>query len=219
MGGTSGGEMVSLDLENGQILWRFRTETAPHAKFFTLTPALFGDAVYFGGPDGSVYALDARSGKELWRSELGGRILTPVRAVEQHLFVGIVEDKVFRLNRKSGAIDKELVTEAFPHHGLVPVEGSLLVLLGESILASLDLNLDGINWQRRATEWSTYNPLLMNEVVIAGTGEGEVLAVKISDGSTVWSHPVEGMPRGLGVEGPVLYIGTLKGSVYALRYR
>jgi outer membrane protein assembly factor BamB len=219
MGGTSSGEMVVLDLKTGQLRWRFRTERAPHSEFSTLTPALVGDVVYFGGPDGSVYALDAQSGKELWRIELGGRILTPVRAVEQHLFVGIVEGKIFRLDRATGAIDKELATEAFPHHGLAPAEDSLLVLLGESKLASLDLELEGVRWQREADEWSTYNPLLMNEVAVVGTGNGEVLAVKISDGSTVWSHPVEGMPRGLGVAGPVLYIGTLKGSVYALRYR
>jgi outer membrane protein assembly factor BamB len=145
--------------------------------------------------------------------------LTPIRAVDQYVFVGIVEGKIFRLNRSTGAIEKELVTEAFPHHGLVPAEGSLLVLLGESKLSSLDLNLESVRWQREADEWSTYNPLLMNDAAIVGTGDGEVLAVKISDGSTVWSHPVQGMPRGLGVEGPVLYIGTLKGSVYALRYR
>jgi outer membrane protein assembly factor BamB len=219
IGGTSGGNLVALDLATGQSRWRFQTETAPHSEFSTLTPALVGDVLYFGGPDGSVYALNARSGKDLWRSELGGRILTPVRAVDQYVFVGIVEGKIFRLNRSTGATEKELVTEAFPHHGLVPAEGSLLVLLGESKLSSLDLNLENVRWQREADEWSTYNPLLMNDAAIVGTGDGEVLAVKISDGSTVWSHPVEGMPRGLGVGRPVVYIGALNGSVYALRYR
>ncbi len=51
------------------------------------------------------------------------------------------------------------------------------------------------------------------------SGDGELLALKNTDGSTVWSHSVDGMPRGLGVADSVLYIGSLKGSVYALRYR
>jgi outer membrane protein assembly factor BamB len=81
------------------------------------------------------------------------------------------------------------------------------------------LVLNGVWLQRTASEWSTYNPLIVDEVAIVGTGDGEVLSLSVSDGSTVWSHPADGTPRGLGLSGPALYTGTLNGSVYALRYR
>jgi outer membrane protein assembly factor BamB len=56
-------------------------------------------------------------------------------------------------------------------------------------------------------------------VVVAGTESGEVLAFKLSDGTPVWKLKLEGEIKGLGATGNVLYVGTLQGRVYALRFR
>ena len=218
IGGATGGSLVALDLQTGKLRWKFTTETDPYRRYFTETPALVEENLYFGGPDGSVYSLKAETGDVQWKRELGSRVMTPIRAIGQHLFVGVRERKVYRLSRSTGAIDAELETQDFPHHSLVGAEDSLLVLLGESTLVSLDLDLRGVRWSRAAGEWNTFRPLVLHDVVIVGNGSGELFALRILDGSHAWSHKLGGVLRGLGESGTILYIGTLDGPVHALRY-
>ena len=40
---------------------------------------------------------------------------------------------------------------------------------------------------------------------------------RLEDGTEVWSYQVEGVPRSLTVSDSVLYVGTLKGWVYAIK--
>lgn len=40
---------------------------------------------------------------------------------------------------------------------------------------------------------------------------------KSVDGLEVWSHDFPGVVRGIGIDDSMLYIGTLKGPVYAYR--
>lgn len=54
-----------LDLSSGELIWQFTTD-AP----VRVAPTLFGGSVYFGCDDGSVYALDAKTGDLSWQTEL-----------------------------------------------------------------------------------------------------------------------------------------------------
>jgi outer membrane protein assembly factor BamB len=217
LGGATGGKLVSLDLDTGNPRWEFATETNPYGEYHTHTPALSGDTLYFGGPDGFVYALAAGSGDAIWRQDLGSRVMTPIRAIGSHLFVGAFDRKVLRLDRASGTVTAEIGTADFPHHSLVPAGESLLVLLGKSTLVSLDLNLTKVGWSHETpVGWSTFEPLVLDDVVLAGNEGGELFAFRHQDGTKAWSYRVEGVPRSLSENDSVLYVGTLQGWVYAL---
>lgn len=217
LGGTTGGKLVSLDLETGNLYWEFVTEKNPYGRYFTNTPALSGDTLYFGGPDGFVYALAAESGDVIWKQDLGSRVMTPIRAIGSDLFVGAFDRKVLRLDRATGTVTAEIGTADFPHHSLMPAGESLLVLLGQSTLVSLDSNLTQVGWSHKTpVGWSTFEPLVLDDVVLAGTEEGELFAFRHEDGTKAWSYPIEGVPRSLTEDDSVLYVGTLQGWVYAI---
>jgi outer membrane protein assembly factor BamB len=49
-----------------------------------------------------------------------------------------------------------------------------------------------------------------------GTDKGDIFAFNITDGSKIWTHHLEGEKiRVFGNSGNVLYVGTLKGTLYA----
>jgi hypothetical protein len=56
-------------------------------------------------------------------------------------------------------------------------------------------------------------------VVIAGSEEKEVCAFNRSDGALRWCRSIGQIPRGLGIAGDTLYVGTLSGKVKVYRLR
>lgn len=218
IGSTVGGQLMSLEINTGEVNWKFTVQTAAYRRSSN-TPALTGDTIYFAGPDGAVYAIEAESGQMIWKQPLKSRITTPVRSIGAYLWVGVRDRKIFRLNREKGTVNKVIETEDFPHHSLVRVKNTLVVLLGEAAAAALDLKTSKIRWQRKIEgEWSTYNPLIIKDIVLVGNGKGELFGLRLKDGGVAWSHMVGGMLRGLGRSNSILYIGTLRGFVHALSY-
>jgi hypothetical protein len=53
--------------------------------------------------------------------------------------------------------------------------------------------------------------------VLAGDESGELDALAIGDGSVLWARHLDGVIRGIGSEGDLLFVGTLKGAVFAIR--
>ena len=59
--GTFASEVIALNAENGEILWRI-----PTSDWVWGAPVLKDDRLYFGVLDGNFYAVNARSGENLW---------------------------------------------------------------------------------------------------------------------------------------------------------
>jgi alcohol dehydrogenase (cytochrome c) len=67
---TGNGATVALDPATGKRAWSFPQFDVTEAGLLTTASGL----VFTGGREGYVYALDARTGKELWKAHLGGQI-------------------------------------------------------------------------------------------------------------------------------------------------
>jgi len=64
--GSGDGNLCALDLETGQLKWKFATQGVVHSS-----PAVAGGVVYFGSWDSYLYALDAATGQEKWKFKTG----------------------------------------------------------------------------------------------------------------------------------------------------
>ena len=62
--------MVAIDPKTGQKKWEFKMSDVTDSGILTTA----SDLLFVGGREGYFYALDARDGKELWRSSLGGSV-------------------------------------------------------------------------------------------------------------------------------------------------
>ena len=85
------GEVRCLDGTTGEALWRF---TDIEDSVLTSVAVAEGRLV-FGSRDGACYALDARTGKLLWRTPLGAPVLSSPAVSATRVFVG-ADDGVFK---------------------------------------------------------------------------------------------------------------------------
>jgi outer membrane protein assembly factor BamB len=213
---TLGDELVCVDLKSGQANWTFRSSAPPKLYYWNSSPVLVGERVYFGGMDGVVYSLNARDGKMIWKSDFGARVSTSIAAHGSDLYVGTADRHLHRLDADSGKVLADLAVEAEPRWRLIVARDSVLVFLGPQSLASVDFSLKKVRWSAKALQnWMSARPYVWHDMVLAGDGR-ELIAFRASDGVRAWSYTFPGTVRGIGVTNDVLYVGTLKGPIFAL---
>lgn len=100
--------LYSLDL-NGRLQWTFSSEGEAWAKPI---PGDNCDCLYLPTMDHSVYAVDAQSGTQIWRSpQLGGAVVgTPAYGEDGTLYVGTFGGKLIKLSSEDGSILGEYTT-------------------------------------------------------------------------------------------------------------
>jgi outer membrane protein assembly factor BamB len=210
-------ELLCFDLATGRLAWSFRTGGTP-AAFVYRSPAVAGTRVFFGGSDGVVYALDRDSGRPLWKRSVGSAISTGILALGQHLHLATERGRLVRLSQATGEVEAELPLGTTFTGPPVPVGDSLIVLVGERSVACVDTATTRLVWtQVLPAPIGSPRPYLWRDQVIAGTERGELFSFRARDGMPRWSHHFEGVIRGIGCTDRVLYVGTLKGLVYAYR--
>ncbi len=216
-------ELVALDLAKGKQAWSFRGAPPLDPSFLNLfaTPAVSARRVYFGGADGVVYALSADSGALLWKSEIGSRIVTPLVLISDALYFGTRDGRLFRADPLSGRPVSEMRLGHMAFGPPTAAGRSLLVYSAEGdslVLNALELSLAAARWSQRAPRgWSSVRPYLWRGSVLAGGEAGEVSALAIEDGAVIWTRHVGGVVRGIGDDGELLFVGTLKGVLFAVR--
>jgi outer membrane protein assembly factor BamB len=213
---TRGNQLVCLDLATGAVKWSFRSSYAGAEDcLMCSSPAAAEGQVYFGGLDGFAYALEARSGKLVWKRDLGAQVTTSAALRGHDLYLGTAKRHLYRLNTDSGEVLSDLATEATPNGHLVVADNSLLAFLGDEIIASVDLGLAKLQWSAEASkEWTSARPYFWKDVVLAGNRH-ELIALRSGDGARIWSHQFPETVRGIGTSLDVLYVGTLRGPVFA----
>ncbi|HUO21580.1 MAG TPA: PQQ-dependent dehydrogenase, methanol/ethanol family [Caulobacteraceae bacterium] len=89
---TGNGAVIAIDPHTGKRVWTYRMFDVTDAGVLTTASNL----VFSGGREGYVYALDGRSGQELWRANLGGLIaMAPIAyAVDGKEYVSVIAGHV-----------------------------------------------------------------------------------------------------------------------------
>jgi len=64
------GSILAMDPHTGQKKWEFKMSDVTDSGVLTTA----SDLLFAGGREGYFYALDARTGAELWRASLGGQM-------------------------------------------------------------------------------------------------------------------------------------------------
>src|SRR3990172_6951314 len=100
--GTDGGEVVALDLVRGREVWRVAA-----GRMVRSSPLLHAGRVFVGVVDGraagAILALEARTGKSLWRRKLGPVFSSPALAGAT-VVIGSDDGSVHALDSETGAL-------------------------------------------------------------------------------------------------------------------
>lgn len=223
--GTLQEELLCLDPVAGELLWSFAAESGETPRLGHLTPLLAGDTVVWGAAGTGLFALDAGTGEVRWREYLSAPVRTNPLLREGDVFVGTEDGFVQRLRLADGEPVMEYFVDGDPYGDLVPAAGNLLLFVDwmqpAGALVSFDPEDGAFLWSQAAPDtatWTTKRPFLIGDRVLAGTDRGEVFAFDVRDGTRTRLLELDAMVRSFAFSEGCLYVGTLDGSLRALRY-
>jgi outer membrane protein assembly factor BamB len=234
----AGGEVWALEARTGKIAWTHRAESPGPLNRRQVDPVLAGDRLVVGWPSGDVEALEASSGRLLWRASTRSRLNTSIVVVGSDVLVGAMDGKLHRLALADGAAKGALVLGGLPFGDLTATDGCLLVLaMKDDVHRGIEAELGGSDalvphldhmayqlscrdkergeprWAHAfPSELTTFRPLVLDDEVVVGY-RGHLVALRAADGSEAWSCAMEGTPRGTHADTEQLYVGTLGGTV------
>ncbi len=145
---------------------------------------------------GYVYAFDAQTGRQLWRSiTLGNAVLSAPTISNNIVYAGSVDSFVYAFNAQTGVL-------VWRHQLGGPISATPLVVNGTLFVGVV-------------SNPSTVPPTLTNDATTTG---GSIVALNASTGNLLWQQThinnYAGTP--LAQHGNLLYTGTKDNQVYAL---
>jgi outer membrane protein assembly factor BamB len=168
------------------------------------SPTVHEGAVYFGGNDGRVYALDAETGRARWRFQTGGAVVARPTLAGGHVYVASDDGwlykieaptgrEAWRFDMHGGQVKRawpSMTVEGYDHKGSGALVADGLVYVG-----SADGHLHAIEDATGAPRWDfatggiiRSTPVLVNGRVIVGSFDHFVYAVDAKQGTLVWKH-------------------------------
>jgi outer membrane protein assembly factor BamB len=190
------GVIVALDASTGKTLWRKKSEGRgwfgwgkdKHRKDtqYSGGPGVGKGTVAIGTLDGHVYGLDAKTGKQRWKTTVSAEVITPP--------VVLSDITVVRTN--DGNI-----------YGLDTATGKQKWLYDQDSVPALSLRGNG--------------PLLVARgVVFFGTDDGKLVAIRLDNGEKLWDLPLatgEGRTDiSILLDGTTLYASAYHGELTAV---
>jgi glucose dehydrogenase len=213
------GRLLSLAVNAGTVSWE-----VPFKGPAFEGPAV-ADRVLAGTVDGVLYGLNAQTGREEWRRDLGSAVTTTPLASPGDVYVGTADGSLHRIDARNGAVLAARKLDATLEPASVPFRtaNALLVLLTDQAadyraLVSVDPALQGVQWQVTAEKsWSTSRVFVWGDVIVLGTASGDVVAYCKDTGARSWTRSVKGPVRSVGGAADTLLVGTRTGGLYALK--
>jgi len=196
--GSFDGVFYAVDARSGRLRWKYATEgaTLDSEKFgfdrrsINSSPAVSAGIVTFGSRDAHQYALDAASGRFLWR--IAHPVASPPHA-------------------ELAWCDGSPAIEA----GVSYVGSS-----DGHFVDAVDLRTGRELWRHATTQRVISSPVVSGDLVVAGGEDGSVFALDREDGRAVWTFPTRARVfSSPAVARSTVFIGSADGSLYALTDR
>ena len=194
-----------------QERWAFKTK-----DMIAGAPAIAGDVIYVASMDRHLYAINATTGKELWKQKLGMMKGSPL-IHEGKIYVGNIDGKVYCRDAKTGEavwmFDNESgeIASGLNIHGtniLVAAQGMPVTCLNEKGDKAWTFDIDG---------GSNGTPTVSGDVCFASGCDSHFHAIDAKTGNGLWKLELPGQAAATPcVKDGVAYIGTVTNQVVAI---
>jgi outer membrane protein assembly factor BamB len=87
--------LLGLDLSNGKVLWESILKKRADGS-----PIICSDRAWIGALDGSIYAIDLKSGEETWSYQMSGQILASPAVADEKLIIATEKGSVICFGAK-----------------------------------------------------------------------------------------------------------------------
>ena len=190
-GDRSGGDrkVHAVDAVSGATVW---VAAPPFPIGAEVTPTVVGCRVYAAGAGyGEFYALDAATGEEAWKVEVGGYVESAPMALDGVVYLTVV-NHAYALNEMTGEAIWQVNTEEFPARDFpaLVVDGIYYLAPSDNVYA-LDAATGEQLWSYESYMLSTA-PVVADGVVYGASADAEfIFALDAATGGKLWTLPTE----------------------------
>ncbi len=202
-----------------------------------------GRRVFVGSSDNGLYALDAGSGRTLWRFETTGAVQsTPLYdPVDDSVYFGSNDGALYKVSAGNGQFLYRFSTNSEVAERPVMTKGTLYFVNANDTVLAIEPASGKLRWSQHRTpaagmEIAGYSgPLVWRDKVYLGFSDGVVMAYDAETGAERW-QPVDlaseaeqvvgDVPKYLDVNttpvpdmlegGPAVFVASIQGGVFAL---
>lgn len=193
---------------NGLVLWSVSLASAPVAP-----PALDNTQMYAGLRDGTLVAVNHRTGATVWTVT---RTVSTTPLALDGMVVGVDGSKIWALDAPTG---QEIWAQTLEGTVILPpsgVSGSIAIATDRQEIVLLSARTGGIVWRRALGSLPTAPPVILGALVFAGVDDGRVVAISTATGSTTWTHALNGRVLSLTALPDRLLVGGTDDYFYSL---
>lgn len=210
--------------------WRFETRN----RRLEASPAVRDSTVYIGSLRDHLYAIDARTSEEKWRSDSTGFFRSSPAIVNGTVYVGNEDRHLYALNAENGAMQWRHETSGPVFSAPAVVDTTVYVgsidlggygdsafakesVTSESRLYALDAETGTKRWVFRTGGGVRSSPAVVDGTVYVGSWDGHLYAVDAKTGKEVWRFKTGGKVYTTpAVAGGRVYFGSNDNHVYAV---
>lgn len=181
-------------------VWRRNLGGKQGHVFADLSPVVRDNRLYAINSEGKAFAFNAKTGKSLWRIDTKKRVSAGLGVNDTALFFGEQNGEIVALDIDNGKMlwQKQLNTET----SVSPVanDGYVVVLGSNGTVFCLSADTGEPIWSKKISVpklslKGNARPFLIGSMAYLGLDNGQVMALSLADGRSVWRSTV-GVQRG-----------------------
>jgi outer membrane protein assembly factor BamB len=203
-------KVYAVDLASGQVRWSSRLSGLVAGGVLVL-----GDTVYAASarPEGRLYALDAGTGRRLWRVPTGP-VSAPLALVGNTLIAATLDGRVLGVDPSTGNVRwRRKVGVA--RVAAAPADSAAFILATVDSIFRITM-ADGKVLGRVRSPGTLLSPwVAKGPELVAGTTDSLIVAIRPADLAELWrvrlDAPVLGSPA---LRGDTIYAVTRRGTLY-----
>ncbi|MDQ3856371.1 MAG: PQQ-binding-like beta-propeller repeat protein, partial [Chloroflexota bacterium] len=182
--------------------------------------SLYEGTLYFGTDAGRFYAVDARTGLEQWRYQVGGPITSAPDVTEDLVYFGSDDGNVYALERRTGRLIWRDQFESEVRAPITVADGLVYAASGGDLYA-LDARSSKQRWRIASYYRVNGRPVLAGKTLVYSTDDGVLNGVDARTGSRRWrSYLVGSSPYcSPAIAAGTIYAGATNGYLTAVDAR
>jgi outer membrane protein assembly factor BamB len=190
--GTQKGELLSLNLDNGAVYWKYQID----APIGESSPAYSGGVVYVGDLSGWFHAVNASDGKKLWAFKTGTEIKSSPVVVGDRVLIGSYDQNLYCLSTRNGSVLWKVKTNG-PVHSTPGIADGLAFIAGcDELFRAIRISDGREMFSVSSDAYTGASPAIRDGSAYYGTFNNEVLMVGLKDHKIGWryQHPERKFP-------------------------
>ncbi len=184
--GSYDNQVHCINSKTGKRVWVYET-----GNFINGTPTVFDASLLFGGCDGNMYILSAKSGALKKSIDIGIYMANSIAVDNGHAYLGHYGNKCMAIDIKNAKTQWTYFNKDFPYFSSPAVWKDYVVIGGR------DKHVHCINRETGEKIWTLKtkgrvdsSPVICDNKVIVGSDDGRLYVIDLKTGTILWKYEI-----------------------------